>query len=223
MSEILQEIEKELRRERWLGLWQTHRTQAIYGIGVFVAAAVVLSGLWFYNAQRTEAASEVFNVALTLKGKNQLAAFAELTEEFGGIYGALADFQQAGLLAQQGRWQKANKIYSTLAEEGALTEPLRDLARLYGAQIILGRYSYLDVERKLGPALAKGRVFRYKATEILALAALDNKNPIKARELLEPMLEDNKVPPTLAARAQILLNKIAASSRQRATETIKAK
>lgn len=207
MSEILQEIEKELKRERWLQLWQTNRTSILYGVVGLVAALAVFGSLWAYNKSQVEEASIAFDRALSLGDARALPAFDALSED-GGIYGALASFHQAALLLKKRDWKKALAVYDDLADNQYLTASLRDLARVYGAQAGIGKLPYEAIEKRLTPAIAGQGLLRYAALEILGLAALEASKPLQAQSWLLPLVEDKNVPPTLAARAQILLQGI---------------
>jgi hypothetical protein len=213
MSEILRDIEKELKRERWLSLWATYRTQILFGASALVLAIVLVGGFYLYNREKTQAASSAFDVALILKGKDGIAAFKALAQE-GGVYGALASFHQATLLAEQGKRRKAAAIYDRLSGNSSLTPALQDLARIYSAQTLLRLVPYKEIEEKLSPAISTNRDLRYSALEILALAAFIDGKAEQARNLFQPLVENKNVPPTLAARAQIMLGKLDSQKEQ---------
>ncbi len=207
MSEILRDIEKELKRDRWLKRWQTYRTQFLFAVGALAFTALLLGGSYFYNKQKVESASSAFDVALALQGKSALAAFAALAKE-GGVYGALASFHEAALHAEQGRWRRAVKIYDSLATNSYLTEPLRDLSQIYAAQILINRVPYTEIEQRLADRVSDKSSLRYSALEILALAAIIDGKSAQARKFLQPLIDEPNAPDTLTARAQLLLNKL---------------
>ncbi len=206
MSEIFRDIERELRQERWLNLWQ--RVQP-YVIGV-VAGVLLMGGGWmawrFYADSITESASNAFDAALLLENKDQrTAAFANLAKQ-GGSYGALAAFHEAAAHAQKGRWQQAVVIYDRLSTLARLPTPLRDLARINAASVLIGHASYNEIELKLRRAASANAPLRYSAIEVMALAALKEKNYTAARALLLSLTIDQNAPQTIAQRAQIMLN-----------------
>ena len=207
MSEILRDIEKELKRDRWRNLWQAWRTQIMFGLSALFLGAIVLGVLFAYNKQKVESASSTFDTALALQGKSALNAFSALAEQ-GGVYGALASFHEAAMLARENKRKKAIAIYDRLAENNTLTAPLQDLARLYSAQLALNRAPYAVIAEKLHPAISPSGFLRYSALEVLALAALIDNNPQQARKFLQPLVEDAAAPDTLSARARLMLNKL---------------
>ena len=207
MSEIFREIEQELKRERWLALWRRWQREVIAGAGALILLGAGL-GFWFYyGARQAEHASSAFDTALALRGDSALAAFHALAEQ-GGNYGALAAFHEAAALANNQRRKRAIAIYDDLSARIVLPLALRDLARLNAALLLIGRAPLAEIEDRLRRAAGDQAILRYSAREIIALAALAENNIARARELLAPMLDDPNVPPTLAARAQIMLDSL---------------
>ncbi len=221
MSEIFRDIERELRHERWLNLWQ--RVQP-YVIGV-VAGVLLMGGGWtawrFYARAAAEQASRDFDAALILQDKNQrAAAFADLAKQ-SGSYGAMAAFHEAAANAQQGRWKQAANIYDELSKLANLTQGLRDLARINAAMVLVGRAPYQEIEQRLRRAVRDTAPLRHSAREVMALAALEAKNYAAARALLQSLTIAPDAPATLRARAQIMLNNLPQSSSKSFEESFK--
>ena len=208
MSEIFRDIERELRQERWLSVWKQAQP---YVIGV-VMAIVLLGGGWtgwrYYARTSAERASNVFDDALILQDKTQrVAAFADLAKQ-GGSYGALAAFHEAAGYTQEGRWKQAADIYDGLSKLARLPPPLRDLARINAASVLIGHASYEEIAQRLRRAGGENAPLRYSAREVMALAALQERKYAEARAWLVSLTGDQNTPPTLAARARIMLDNL---------------
>ena len=137
--------------------------------------------------------------------KAAMKAFEDLAKQ-GGIYGALASFHQAGLLA---RYDKvaAIKIYDALSHHNALSLPLRHLAQINSAYLLIGDISYQEMDNRLRAVMDEDDALSLSAREILALSAMGEKKTATAISLLEEILA-RQAPPTLAARARILLDRL---------------
>lgn len=207
MSEILRDIEKELKRERWFKLWQQYKVQVIFGVTTFLLLALVFGALYFYNKSQSEKASADFDYALSLNGQSSLEVFSDLADQK-NIYGALAGFHEAAILAKTSRWKKAVIVYDGLSTNGNLPQSFRDLAKLNAAQVLLGRAKYKEIESRLKSTISNNGSLRYSALEILALAAIEDKNLKLAQDFLKNLVDDAAVPSTLAARAQIMLDNL---------------
>jgi len=207
MSEILREIEEELKRERWLALWQRWQREVIGGVVGLVLLVMGLVLWWYMSAWQTEEASSDFDMALALKDKSAEQAFHDLAKR-GGSYGALAAFHEAAALAKRKRWRQAVALYDDLAGQAVLPFALRDLARINAAALLSGRVPLAEIEDRLRRAASDQGVLRYSAREIIAIAAMQANDHKRARALLAPMVADPLVPASLVARAQIMLDSL---------------
>ncbi|HUJ36776.1 MAG TPA: tetratricopeptide repeat protein [Hyphomicrobium sp.] len=211
---FLREVEEELRRERFERIWKE------YGTFILAGAALIVIGVLGYKyvenrrltAAQTTGQRYEGAVDLASSGKDGSAEkeFAAIVAEGTGGYPELARLQLAGVLLKQGKKADAIAAYDELAKSG--TDPLlRDYAALQAAGARLGEADFTEMQNRLTPLMADTSPWRYSARGLLGVAAFKAGKPDEARTVLTPLLVDQKTPPSIAERAQIVLAEIAAA------------
>ena len=212
---LFREIDEELRQEHYAKLWKRYGN---YIIAAAVALVVVVAGYqgWrAYDIDRRETASARFDAALRVAATDAEGAgleFAAIADDGSGGYALMAQFQQAGLLAQSGDWAGAIAVYERIAAEDE--DPLfRDLAILLGAiHEINAPMAGLDaaaLEQRLAPLSEDTNPWRHSARELVALLALRGGETERARTLFEGIAGDPLAPAAMRTRAGELLSTLA--------------
>lgn len=193
MTDFLDEIEEQLRSDRYKQLFQRYWPWAL---GVALAALVIALGYWGYDTWRTgqlNKASEAYSAALDTAQKGDLDhAFTEFGQAAGDNapgYKALALMQQAGIRIQQGRTAEAVALFDKAA--AAAPGPIiGDMARLKSAFALMDTAPYPELEQRLKPLTDAKRPYNALAREALAFAKLkagrlqDAKSDFQILELL---------------------------------------
>jgi len=212
---LLREVEEELRRERLEKLWKQ------YGTYIIAAAAFIVlgvAGYKFLEARRISIAEEAgaqYEDALGLAADGKVGSatkeFEKLADEAPNGYQALARLQLAGILLKEGKKDEALKSYEALSSDDGADSLLRDFAALQAASLRLGEADWTEMQNRLNGLAGDDSPWRYSARELLGLAALKAGKPDEARSALQPLLADDKAPPSIVERAQIVLAEIAAA------------
>ena len=209
MSDIFQEIDEEVRRERLAEVWRR------YGPLIVALAFLIVAGIggwrayeWFQTRKAAEAGA-AFETALNLEQENKndeaIAAFDRIAKEAGvGGYALLARFQEADRLALRDR-DAALKAYDALANERAINPALQDLARVRAGLLLLGTASLDDMRARLEPLTAGDRAFRHTARELMALAAFRAGDASAVQRWSDMIVGDPESPPGTRSRAEMLL------------------
>ena len=212
MSDIFDEVNAELRRDKSSMLWKQYGRYLIGGaVGVVVLVAAV-TGYNGWNASRQEAASERYNALVeaigdTSDGEARTALTNEFLAQSNGGYDALASFVSAFDLAQNGDFDGAVARFDALSSRGEIPLSLRDFARLQAAIVLLdSQASFEDIEARLGRLLVEGHDLQPMAREVLALAHMGNDQPLAARTFLLQQLEDPLSNNLSRDRARIMLS-----------------
>jgi hypothetical protein len=210
---FLREVEEELRRERFERIWKE------YGTFILAGAALIILGVLGYkyveNRRITAAQTtgERYEGAMDLvSSKKEGSAekeFATIVAEGSGGYPELAQLQLAGVQLKQGKKVEAIATYDELARSSNGDSLLRDYAALQAAGLRLGEADFTEMQNRLNPLMGDSSPWRYSARELLGVAAFKAGKRDEARTILTPLLVDQKVPPSLAERAQIVLAEIA--------------
>lgn len=209
MVDIIDEVNDDLRREQLTRFWQRVGGYVV-AASVVIIVATVSTVLWQnYTARRQAEATEAFLAAdKTLKAGDYDSAarqFSALSEKSAKGLPTLAAMKQAYAHTQAGKDEKALETYMSLADNGAADKGMRDMARIYAAQIMTGQEgsSLQDITAVLQPVTGdEGNPFRAIAREQLAHASLRYGDEATARRLLAELSSDMAAPVSLRRRAQ---------------------
>ena len=204
MSDVFQEVDEELRRDKAAELWKRYGN---YVVGAAVALVVGTAGYvaWRdYNHRQAVAHSTAFFDATLSAGADPgkaIPALDTLARETSGGYAALARLREAALQASGGKRDEAAATYRSVAEDGAAPVELRDLARLLASLQSADKTSAADLEKQLEALRGSSSPWRFSAYELIALAALRGGDAAKARELFAKISDDSAAPTSMRGRA----------------------
>lgn len=175
MADIFEEVDEEVRRDRYLDQWRKYGPWVISG-----ATAIVLGTagwqLWDYmHTQALNSSSDSFIAAQTDFEAGRLpdasTGFELLMEEGTPGYQVLATLQRAAVALEAGAPQTAAQYFDQAAEQSG--DPLiRDLAVLKSVWARWPTLSAADIGIRLRPLTNDDRPYRYMALESIAAAAL---------------------------------------------------
>lgn len=208
MVDIIDEVNEDLRRERFNQFWQRVGVYVI-AASVVIVVATVSTVLWQnYSANRQLEASEAFLAAdATLKARDYDSAarqFSALAEKNAEGIPTLAAMKAAHANSLAGGDAAALEIYRKVMDDNAADKGFRHMARIYAAQILMKQDAAMeDITAVLKPLTGdKDNAFSPIAREQLAFAALANDDDATARRLLAELASDMSAPITLRRRAQ---------------------
>ncbi len=208
MSDIFNEVDEEVRREKLKQLWDRHQGLIIGGAILLVVLVGGWRGYQWWDTKRAAEAGSAFQSAMTLstEGKHAEAeaAFAKVAEKGAGGYRDMARLQAAGVTAQRDP-KAAVAAYYALIADTRMTQTLRDLASVRSGFLLVDTASYDDMRQRLEPVAAADRPFRNSARELLALSALRSGDAAAARKWFDMIVADAAAPPGLRQRIQMLM------------------
>ncbi len=214
MADIFQEIEEDLRHDRY------QRLARVYGGYVIAAMLLAIAGtmgfvLWksWREAQAQTAtlhlaeAVDQARLAGQAAGGNagaQAAAVAALDRVLAGSAsgpGSLARFYEAGLKVQSGDRPAAVTIYDGLAGDPSIAALYRNLAALLAVQLQINDGDPKVLAERLVPLSADTSPWRFTALELSGLLAARTGDAERARTVFQQLADDNGAPAGLRARA----------------------
>ncbi len=205
MSDFVEEVEDQLRAERYASLFGR--------IWPWFAAALIATvigwvGMWGYQTWRDRdigAASTTYDKALTaLNAGDQLGAYNDLAliaKNGPPGYKTLALMVQAGIRLSVGKTDEAAGLYDEAAK-AAPNEIFGDLARLRAAQALMDTAPYPQLLIRLSPLIGIKKPFDLEAREALAMAKLQVGKMQEARGDLNAISLTLGVSPAMRTRAQ---------------------
>ncbi len=212
MSDIFNEVDEEVRRERLKQLWDRYSI-FIVGIAILIVAGI---GGWrgyeYYVGKKANVAGAAFESAVTLSEQGKFAeaeaAFAKVATEAPAGYQVLSRFRAAAALAQD-KPVDAVKAYDALAADGSIGQTYQDLAAVRAGLLLVDNATLADLQKRLDPLAGASRTFRHTARELLALAAWRNHDAAAAKRYIDMIAGDGETPPGARARIDILSGLIA--------------
>jgi hypothetical protein len=206
VSDIFQEVEEEVRRERLEKLWKK------YGDYFMAGAAVVIIGvggfkLWqHYEFVRTTKAAATYLAAqdMSASSRNSEAAdvYAKLARTAPDGYAKTASLAQAGALLASGKKDEAVALYRKLfaADDG----PIGQTARIRAAWALADAASKKELTDMLAPLSGGDSGWRFMANEILAYADFRDGHLPEAQKEFEQLSNQIDAPEALRQRTKAM-------------------
>ena len=215
MSDIFNEVDEELRRERLKKLWERYGILIIALAVLFIAAVAGWRAYQWYEAKKAAEAGAAFDAAALLSEQDQhqdaAAAFAKIAEG-GSTYRVLAKLREAAALANHDA-KAAVAIYDAVASDRSLDQVQRDLAALRAAYVLLDTSTYDELKNRIEPLTAADRAFRHSARALLALSAWRAGNAAETRRWADMVLADPNTPTNTRNQIEILMALAAANGK----------
>ncbi len=184
MTDLFNEVEETLRRERYADWARRYWIWAVAAVGVLLGGLLAYEGYRYWSRGRAEVASAEFDAGAKLLAAGQIEEaerhFAALADRSGGGYKALSQLQRGGALLAQG--DAAGAVAAFEAAAKAAPDPVfKDLATLKAAYAAADTASVQALETRLKPMIDAGGAFSYQARELLGVKAYEAGDVQRAR------------------------------------------
>jgi hypothetical protein len=207
MSDIIREVDEELRRERMMKLWERY---GIYAVAVAVLVVLAVGGwrVWEWYSLREAAKSSVqFESAIALGNEGRRpeaeAALNALAKDGTSGYRLLARFRAAAETTKSNR-QGGVAAYDALAADTSLESVFRDFARVQAALLLVDGASVAEITSRMEPLLVPSSAFRNSARELIGLAHYRAGERAAAAKRFAEIVTDPDAPPSMRNRAQVM-------------------
>jgi hypothetical protein len=212
MSDIFEEVDEEVRRDKAVEFWTKHQN-LIFGVALAIVLATAGFRYWQYRQnQAAEAAGAAFHAAIKLDDQGKTdeakAALAKIVAQGPAGYATLARFVDAAMAAKKDAKAGA-AAYDALANDATLDPLFVETAKLRAALARLDAGEADAAKAALTPLAAAGA---YKITARLTLAAmaLSAKDYSGAGKWLEQVLGDPQTPQADRRTAETLMGLVTA-------------
>jgi len=202
---FVREVDENLRRDQMRDMAKNYGKWIVAGIVVFLLA--VGGFLYWRNHQHEQAAadSETISAALDKVAsgdtKGARTALEPLGDSSNDVTRASALLGQASLALRQNDRKAAIALFRTVADDGGLPQPYRDLATV---RLVMTEYDQLKPEEviaRLSPLAKPGNPFFGTAGEMTGMAMLAKGDRAGAGRLFAQIAGDQQVPETIRGRA----------------------
>ncbi len=205
---LFQEIEEDLRAERYAKLWKRYGNFVIAGFVVLILSIAGYQGWQSYDQKVRSEQSDKFAAAAKLLAEKKPAAaqkaFAAMATDARHGYRFLAKLRQATLMTENGDKTGAQKVYDSITNDKDLDQLYRDLATLLSVLNSLDTGDVSALSARLTPLLADDNPWRFSAKEASALLSLRSGKQKQAYDLLNALSKDAAAPQGIRARASEL-------------------
>ena len=205
MVDVFEEVEEQLRSDRYRSLAQSWAPWVFGVLLAVLAAALAYWGYSEYEKQGAQKASLAYSAGLDAMqsgdAKTAGEQFAKAAAGTSAAYRTLAVMQQAAIKIGTNDTKGAVALLDQAAQI-APSPVLADAARLKAAYALFDTASEADIEARLNPLAEKDRPYRALAREGLAMAKLRAGKTAEAKaefKILTTMLD---APQDMHQRAQ---------------------
>jgi hypothetical protein len=213
MSDIFQEVDEEVRRDKAAEFWKKYQSLII---GAAVLVVLATAGYRFYEDRllaAEQAAGTAFQQALALdrdgKGAEAEAAMAKLAADAPRGYRTLARLAEAAILGKRDP-KGAISAYGALAADASMGPLFQDAARLRAALLRLDA-GEVEAAKPAFEALAENSAYRHTARLALGVVALNAGDYEQAGKWLDLVVADAEAPDAEKRSAESLLGLVAAN------------
>lgn len=211
MSDVFEQVEEELRSERYKRLARTWLP--VVG-GVLLVALIAALSWWGWQSMETskaDKASIAYERGLeAMQANNPVgadAAFVQAAKEGNGAYKSLALQHRAGIALDAGRAAEALTLMDEAAK--ASRDPLfADVAAYKSLLLAMDIETLEQVQARAKALSGEKRPFNAFAREAEALALLQNGKVNEAKDVLAILKNDLDTPQVVSRRAQLALDAI---------------
>lgn len=215
MSDIFQEVDEEVRRDKAAEFWAKYQNH------LFAAAALIIlatAGYRFYEyrqVQAAEAAGAAFQDALKLdhdgKTAEANAALAKLGQDAPKGYRLLGRFVEASLKIKSDPKGGA-ALFQAIAADESVDPLLRDAARLRAALALVDSGEGAAAKTALEVLAIANGPYRHTARLTLGAIAIGAKDFAGAGKWLDQVVADPDAPASDRRNAETLLGVVASSA-----------
>ncbi len=215
MSDIFQEVDEDVRRDKALEFWTKHQNAIL---GVCVLIVVAMAGFRFYQyrqEQVAQAAGAAYENALALdtagKPADAAAAFAALAADAPAGYQVVARMAKAASLSASDP-KAALTAYDALASDASVSPLMQQAAKLRAALLRIDNGEADQGAKDLEPLAAAGSPYRSTARVTLGALALQKGDYAAAGKWLDQVVSDVEAPATVKQNAEVLLGLVASNA-----------
>ncbi len=204
MSDIMHEINEDMRRQQLREFWEENQLWIIGGIVLAIVATAALTFWRGHVTERNQAATSVLMSTLKTPAPEKLAALGPAGEASlpAKDLAALAQLAAAHEYLKKNDTTAALAAYEALANKRGVDGKWRDLARLYAVSLkIDGGNTDATLEKELADLAGAKNPWRFTAMEMQALLLARQGKMKEAAEKLALISGDALAPQDARTRA----------------------
>ena len=209
MSDILRQVDEELRQDRLLNLWRRYRIYLICGLILLIGSVI--------GYQINKSVNQSFYEGEVEKyiGTSDLVDFNETIENLGKIENSnqllisgIAQIKIAILLMENGKIQESKDKLLEIINDGKANAILTDLAIYFYLMSSLNDIPMDEINTYLSNNKLENSSFKYLFKETIAIKNLLSGNIKLSKEKFNELVNDENTPSDIVIRAAKFLDTI---------------
>lgn len=206
MTDLLQEVDDMMRRERMEKLWNEHGNFIIGAVVTIILATAIFSGLKSWNSHVRMTQTQILMNAL--ENDNFAANASEIASTLRPGLKAITLLNAAGAKLSDKKPEEALALLKSVAEDGGTPDDLRGLAVVMQARLVKPEEHKAVLEALTEIYKSSSNPWRFHAALEAAVLKAGGEDYKTAREILATILDstdsDAQLPPGLLDRARAL-------------------
>jgi len=209
MSDILRQVDEELRQDRLLNLWRRYRVYLIGGLILLIGSVLG------YQINKSVNHSFYEDEVEKYIGSSDLVDFNQTIENLGKIENSnqllisdIAQIKIAAILMENGKIQESKTKLLEIINEGKADAILTDLAIYFYLMSSLNDMSIDEINKYLTMNKLENSSFKYVFKETIAIKNLLTGNKKLSKEKFDELINDKNTPRDIVIRATKFLDTI---------------
>ena len=205
---FIQEVTEEVKNDNLKAFWNKYGLYIILFVVLSVSAAVGFETIMSWRQKQLQAKTEAYIAAMVQAGNydDTIKALEKISTGNYGRYSELARMQIADMLFEQNKTEDALNMLQAIADNEKLSSHVRSSALFKLASYKIDSVSYAEIDTLLQPLLKQNNSWKSAAQDLLAMAAVNEGNYEKARELYNDLLENSNLSESFRNRVQDMLS-----------------
>lgn len=213
VPDIFDEIEEDLKRDRYAKLWARHGWVVVaLAVALVAGAGGWQAWQWYARTTAETATKRLLEATRTQDAATAQAALADVARDGGTGLRTLARLTEAARQARAGDTAAAIAVWDLVAADTGADSLYRDLAILLAAGATLDSAEPSQLAGRLQPLAQPSNPWRHAAQEMLAVLALRQGNRDSALSGFRALAADITAPNGIRERASAMLATLGAAS-----------
>tara|TARA_Y100001970_G_C14256321_1_gene875724 strand:- start:509 stop:1150 length:642 start_codon:yes stop_codon:yes gene_type:complete len=210
VSDIFQEVDEELREEKYKSIWRKYKYYVIGGLTLFILG-IAINAFWKdYSLKEINDRSEKFFEAIETAQEDKVGAITLLEEfakkEKNAEYNVLiAKFTEAAIRRSEKDFNGALDIYEILANN-KISNFYADYAKLSSVEMLFALNNKKEARIILDDLVVNSSELKFIAMEYLGYLEVNEGNISKARTIFKNLVEEAGVSVNMKNRSNEVLS-----------------
>tara|TARA_B100002019_G_C21143848_1_gene534664 strand:+ start:84 stop:716 length:633 start_codon:yes stop_codon:yes gene_type:complete len=202
MSDILRQVDEDLRKERLSNLFKKYGLYTILTLMVIIGSVIGYQVKVSVDKSNSEKLIEQYIKSINIKDPNiSINGLKEITESTNNYISGLAQLKLSRLYLQNGDKKKNNIILKEIMNNNDYEQIVIDLARYYYLILNINDLSKTEFDDILSNTSLKLSKFEFLFTEIRAIRGLITNDHYDSKELFQSLISNPNVPLDIKDRA----------------------